>query len=123
MTVTPQLIQEFKQQINIFAGAFYPMTVALVEDVDNPITIKGYIGIRSSASPLRNSINSNLTGGSDQDTYTCLFLYDDWQAVSPGRAPKKGDVVTSEGMRYAIDRTILAKPGGIPMVYKSQLKG
>lgn len=124
MTVTQQTLLDFKATLKTFAGAFYNVDVIKVEaPADPPITVKGYIGIRSSSSPLRNSINSDLTGAADQDTYTCLFLAEDWDAVSPGRPPRKGDVVLGNGMRYAIDRTILAQPGGIPMVYKSQVKG
>jgi hypothetical protein len=123
MTLTKQNLQDLKDQMQVFAAAFYDVEVTLVEDQGNPITVKGFVGIRSSGSPLRNSIASPITGGSDQDSMTCLFFADDWDLVSPGRAPKKGDVVKALGLRYAIERTILAAPGAVKMIYKSQLKG
>lgn len=123
MSVTAQDLQRFKAQLLVFGAILHDVTVKKVDDPDNPFVVKGHIGIRSTSSPLRNSIASNLTGGADQDTYVCIFLADHWDAVSPNRHPKKGDIVEGNGMRFAIKRTISANPGGINMVYKSELKG
>ena len=122
MTISLADINALKQSMTIFQNVMTPGSFTLV-DTKAVVVVDCHIGIRSTGSPLRNSVASPLTGGSDQDTMVCLIFCDDWAASAATRPPKKGDVVEKDGTRYSIERVIKAAPGGVDMSYKAELKG
>ena len=120
--VTISDIQNMKNAFREMAVMFVDLSVTLV-DTGSVISVTGHIGIRGTSGVIQNSRSIGLTGGADQDTYVCVLDYDAWTAASPGRPPKKGDVVDNAGMVYAIQRVVLANPAGTGMFYKAQLLG
>jgi hypothetical protein len=120
--ITIQNVQQFKDELAVFASLFTETDVTLV-DTAATIKVPTYIGTRATGGVLRSSQAFDMTGAADQDRYTCLILYDQWENVSPGRAPKKGDVLNWGGLRYAIQRVVLIQPAGVKMAYKAELRG
>lgn len=100
--------------------------------VSTPVTLKGtttvvmakmHVGIRSAGGGMRSARAEPLTGAVDQEIKLAIIMADDWDAVSPGRPPMKGDTFVNMGMRKAFERVHLAAPTGNKMVYKAEVKG
>lgn len=121
MSISKRDIKRFKKMTRVFGAVFTDITVTLVDDRTEH-SVRGHIGIRASGSPLTNSAATPLTGGSDQDKMVGVVLPDSWDAAIP-RPPKKGDVLEKGGLKYAVQRIILASPGGVDMMYKMELRG
>jgi hypothetical protein len=87
------------------------------------IKARAHVGIRSAGGGMRSARASELTGAVDQEVKLAVILADDWDTKSPGRPPKKGDIITFNGQRSAFERVHLAAPAGNKMLYKAELKG
>ena len=122
MSLTTGDIRNMQVAFRELSAMFVDLNVTLV-DTGAVVATKGHVGLRGNSGIMTTTRSSPLTGAADQDTQICLVDYDNWNAASPDRPVRKGDVIEHFGMRYAVDRVTVAAPGNVPMFYKIQLRG
>lgn len=121
MSLTIGNINAFEQALGQMAVMFQLCEVELKDG--GTIMAKAHVGIRSAGGGMRSARAEDLTGGVYQEIKLAIILADDWDSKSPGRPPKKGDVITFQGQRSAFERVHTAAPAGNKMLYKMELKG
>ena len=68
--------------------------------------------------------NSELTSGISQREFSALCMYHRWVAAAPAdREPEKGDQITMNGRRKAVDSVGRVGPDATPIGYIMRFRG
>lgn len=67
--------------------------------------------------------DSEVTEGLNAGAFKLRVLASDWDVASPGRPPRKGDQVTRNGRRHAVEAYHLRAMADTPIMYVMTVQG